>query len=140
MNDDLMRGISDLDLDWMAERLMQPPSLMLFRSAKIPALLDEYRKFLALKRLEPDKTRVVPSCDVDEVWHLHILNTRRYAEDCERIFGFYLHHDPSFGETPEGRAALESAWESTAALYRQHFGDDAFRARGEHWREHMFCG
>lgn len=35
-----------------------------------------------------------PSNDIDEVWHQHILYTRKYAEDCKRFIGFFLHHEP----------------------------------------------
>lgn len=35
-----------------------------------------------------------PSDDLDEVWHQHILYTRKYAEDCKRFLGFFLHHTP----------------------------------------------
>lgn len=37
-----------------------------------------------------------PSPDpvVDIVWHTHILFTQKYHEDCETIFGHYLHHEP----------------------------------------------
>lgn len=36
-----------------------------------------------------------PNQDVDDFWHQHILNTKMYLKDCEYLFGFILHHDPS---------------------------------------------
>src|SRR5882672_8892843 len=56
----------------------------------------DYRRFLTLHLRYPDRT-LVPSALLDLVWHYHILDTRKYMEDCERIFGYYLHHDPYFG-------------------------------------------
>lgn len=32
---------------------------------------------------------------VDCVWHAHILHTKRYAQDCEWFFGYFLHHTPN---------------------------------------------
>jgi hypothetical protein len=54
-----------------------------------------YKNFLALHVLSPRPDLPVnPTPEVDEIWHHHILDTRRYAEDCEAIFSAYFHHDP----------------------------------------------
>ena len=45
-----------------------------------------------------DVEDIVVSKDVDEFWHTHILHTMKYTEDCERVFGTYLHHNPDIGE------------------------------------------
>ncbi|TSJ35886.1 glycine-rich domain-containing protein-like [Mucilaginibacter corticis] len=42
----------------------------------------EYKKFLTLKRTYPDK-EIVPNRLVDLFWHQHILDTQKYAEDCQ---------------------------------------------------------
>lgn len=38
-----------------------------------------------------------PSPDpvVDIVWHTHILFTMKYHDDCDYLFGHYLHHQPN---------------------------------------------
>jgi len=48
-----------------------------------------YRDFLASG--EP-----VPSPDADVFWHQHILDTNKYADDCNAVFGKFLHHVPSY--------------------------------------------
>ncbi|MFM6129989.1 MAG: hypothetical protein ACKPBV_14885 [Sphaerospermopsis kisseleviana] len=56
---------------------------------------------------------------LDDYWHNHILDTRKYAEDCDLIFGFFLHHYPYFGlpgEEDEGQnipafAVTQKIWE-----------------------------
>ena len=55
-----------------------------------------YRQFLKLAAKYPDAP-IVPSEEVDEFWHMHILDTQRYGADCERIFGYMIHHDPYSG-------------------------------------------
>lgn len=30
----------------------------------------------------------------DLFWHLHILDTKHYRVDCQKMFGYYLHHNP----------------------------------------------
>jgi hypothetical protein len=55
--------------------------------------LRSYKIFLQLSYEYPKVVLAVPSA-VDKIWHLHILNTKRYFDDCKVLFGRYLHHDP----------------------------------------------
>ena len=52
-----------------------------------------YRRYLVMCGMEPE-TAIIPTLDVDEVWHAHVLHTKRYAEDCNAFFGYFLHHEP----------------------------------------------
>ena len=82
---------------------------------------ESYGQFLALKRAYPERD-IVPNRDVDTFWHYHILDTAKYADDCEDIFGYFLHHYPYFGMNgAEDYANLCVAFDDTAALYAQHF-------------------
>ncbi len=60
------------------------------------SIADLYRAFLYLCKKYPDDV-IVPTKEVDDFWHLHILDTRNYIQDCEKIFGKYLHHFPYSG-------------------------------------------
>lgn len=55
-----------------------------------------YKLFLLKRYFEPSK-RISPSCSVDAMWHTHILDTQKYAEDCDFLFGEFVHHNPYFG-------------------------------------------
>src|SRR5262249_32283630 len=69
---------------------------------------------------------ILLSQDVDEFWHTYILQTLKYSEDCERVFGTYLHHAPHVGEVTPADAALRSARaEKTRRLYERAFGTSA---------------
>ena len=82
----------------------------------------EYRRYLTLSQQYPDKA-VVPSKVVDTFWHFHILDTQAYADDCDRTFGYFLHHYPYFGmRGEEDASALGAAYDETLALYESHFG------------------
>ncbi len=82
-----------------------------------------YRQFLTLRQRNPSAV-LVPSAMVDLVWHYHILDTRKYIEDCNRLFGSYLHHDPYFGlKGDEDRKANQDGWEQTKALWLREFGE-----------------
>ena len=54
----------------------------------------QYRKFLWLLVKYGDTQKISPSLDIDEVWHSHILHTEKYHDDCQHIFGKYIHHRP----------------------------------------------
>jgi hypothetical protein len=85
-------------------------------------IAEEYRRFSLLCRQYPDEP-IVPSTFVDDLWHLHILDTLKYAEDSEQYYGYFLHHFPYFGMRGEADAAhLQQAWQHTLALYAKHFG------------------
>ena len=75
--------------------------------------IAQYRHYLALCKAYPDRP-LMPSREADTAWHQHILNTRRYHEDCAEYFGQYLHHNPRM-------PSVETARHSRA-LFVQHFG------------------
>ncbi len=82
----------------------------------------EYRRFLSLKAWYPS-VELVPNKLVDKVWHAHILDTMAYAKDCEKVFGFFLHHFPYFGiYGKEDYQQLVTAFDKSCALYERHFG------------------
>lgn len=82
----------------------------------------EYRCFLALKQQYP-AVSLVPSKLVDKIWHAHILDTRAYREDCERIFGHFIDHYPYFGIYGEDDYKnLQESFATTVRLYEQHYG------------------
>ena len=87
--------------------------------------VEEYRRFLFLTVTRPET--IVPTEFVDEVWHTHILDTMKYAEDCDRAFGFFLHHFPYFGiRGADDQAMLQMTFQSTAEIYRSEFGSSYF--------------
>lgn len=84
---------------------------------------QEYRRFLTLKVLYPNVS-LVPSKMVDKVWHAHILDTRAYREDCEKVFGRFIDHYPYFGiYGKDDYQMLQDAFAETVELYERHFGD-----------------
>jgi len=83
-----------------------------------------YKNYLTmLVKYQDHAEHILLSKDVDEFWHTHILQTMKYADDCQAVFGTFLHHEPHVGErTPavlEKRAALA---EETRELYEREFG------------------
>lgn len=81
-----------------------------------------YRMFLLLVYLYPN-SQLVPNQEIDRVWHFHILDTMKYAQDCEMLFGKFIHHFPYFGQRGKiDRDNLQTAFEQTQVLFQEHFG------------------
>jgi len=56
--------------------------------------LQLYKNFLLLLKQHLPEA-LVPTREIDEFWHNHILYTKNYHRDCLQIFGHYLHHEPA---------------------------------------------
>lgn len=90
------------------------------------AVLD-YQRYMAVTKALGG-VQLVPNRDIDEIWHMHILDTRAYMQDCDALFGEYLHHFPYFGMLGEEnknqwldvQAQSEQLWLSlfNESLYR----------------------
>jgi len=82
-----------------------------------------YRKFLAICAKYPDAT-LTPARDIDQVWHLHMLQPRAYVADCNRIFGSILDHDGGFGKDSEQQYNdLLDAFSETAKLWDREYAE-----------------
>ena len=82
--------------------------------------VSEYRKFMLLCSIYPGE--IVPSVDVDTVWHWHLLYTRSYQQFCrEALERDFLHHEPSKGGPDEDRLYAEM-YEESLSKYKRHFG------------------
>ncbi len=67
---------------------------------------------------------------MDTMWHYHILDTRAYVRDSERVFGGYFHHYPYFGlRGDEDARRLKATFETTKELYEREFGEPMARNR-----------
>lgn len=112
-----------LDLSNVRLKLADPEEGHGYLTEQLDLMEGEYRKFLALHLAFPDAD-IVPCKLVDEIWHQHILDTRAYHEDCDAIFGRYLHHFPYFGmRGREDAEALMDAYADTIERYRDAFGE-----------------
>lgn len=93
----------------------------------------EYKRFLALLAKFPEEA-IAPDRNADKFWHGHILDTMKYAEDCDNVFGCFLHHFPYFGMRGEEDAANQAAAAANMVrLYEQEFGNADTAAAG-------YCG
>lgn len=119
-----MDAIAALDLDAIKVKLMHKESGEGWSLDKANATEIEYKRFLIMQKLYPQES-IAPLFDVDIFWHYHILDTLKYADDCQAVFGHFLHHFPYLGLRGEDDELAHAAQGSRAReLYQLTFGSD----------------
>jgi hypothetical protein len=91
------RRIAALELDAVRDKATKRHG---WDEGKAKVLESEYRDFLILLAENDGKTISPWSDDLDLFWHEHILDTRKYAQDCKSIFGHFIQHDPHIEKRP----------------------------------------
>jgi hypothetical protein len=92
-----------------------------WRTRHDAALVErEYRQFLYLIIANPGQTVVPWSHDLDDFWHQHILDTAKYAQDCNTLMGGFIHHNPHL---PEGSPPHSKAFAETREMYKTAFSE-----------------
>ena len=111
--------VASLNTEILLVKMMhQFPTWSLERLKKA---MNEYKRFLMLVL---DYGNVAPSSDVDEVWHTHILTSRKYATDCLNVLGRkFIHHAPEKKPGPKSRSA--KSFQNTLVQYKAVFGETA---------------
>ena len=113
--------LNSLDWEPIAYKLMYPESGKGWTKEQAARAIARYIMFLSLKYLHPH-AKIVPTQEIDRVWHTHILDTCKYAEDCDKVFGYFLHHFPYFGlRGEEDQQNLQGSFAQTQSLFQEHF-------------------
>ena len=115
-------AIAQLDLEPIKTKLMHVASGEGWSRAKVDAMDTEYRRFLYLMHCFPHE-ETAPTVDVDTFWHYHILDTMKYAADCQQVFGYFLHHHPYLGMGADDAGAEQRGAERMRQLYEATFGE-----------------
>tara|TARA_Y100000310_G_C20348646_1_gene653249 strand:- start:105 stop:692 length:588 start_codon:yes stop_codon:yes gene_type:complete len=119
----LVENIDNLDLDCIKVKLMDSDEETGWSREKVDNVEIAYKRFLYMS-ISQD-TIIVPTKNIDKFWHTHILDTKKYSEDCEETFGFFLHHFPYFGMRGEqDRNNLNNSFTKTQEIYKEIFGDE----------------
>ena len=91
---------------------------MEWSSEKCRSIELRTKQYLALSLLNPADVHA-PAQDVDLYWHQMIMRTKWYAEFCQAVFGFFVHHNPE--PTVDGKP--RSVIRQTGALLKGWFGE-----------------
>ncbi|NRR33283.1 glycine-rich domain-containing protein-like [Oxalobacteraceae bacterium] len=124
---DSFQAIADLDLEPIKVKLMHKESGEGWSLDQVNAVEFEYRRFLYLMKTFPHE-QTAPLFDVDTFWHYHILDTMKYASDCQAVFGYFLHHFPYIGLRGEDDEEVHHrVGERMRELYEETFGESYLR-------------
>ena len=85
--------LNALDLEPIAWQLLYSSSSQGWSFERVLRAIADYKRFLLAHYLHPDRV-LAPTDDVDCVWHCHILDTQKYIDDCQWLFGRIIHHYP----------------------------------------------
>lgn len=83
--------------------------------------ISRYEKFVNLLKKYPD-VMLVPTIDIDLVWHTHQCAGAAYQTDMERLAGTFIDHNDKVGPT-----VLKGGEGKTAQLFRLNYGSEYLR-------------
>jgi len=120
----VIAAIQALDVESVKVRMMDPVRGEGWTREHADGIEIAYKNFLTMLVKHPeDAEEIALSEDTDEFWHSHILQTEKYADDCQEMFGNFLHHSPHLEEiTPAYLEKMDASAEKTRCLYEQEFG------------------
>src|SRR5690349_19390345 len=120
----VVAAIQSLDLEPVKIRMMDHVRGEGWTREYADSIEVAYKTYLTmLAKYQDEAENILLSEDVDEFWHTHILQTIKYADDCQRVFGNFLHHQPHIGEfTETDIEEREVQAEKTRQLYEREFG------------------
>lgn len=90
---------------------------------KADSIISLYKHYIFLLATCSVPLRV-PSVEVDELWHSHVLHTRNYAHFCNTVAGKFIHHKPYGEETTSEQKMIQSKNLFNASI--EAFGYDVF--------------
>ncbi|HEY9638182.1 MAG TPA: glycine-rich domain-containing protein-like [Coleofasciculaceae cyanobacterium] len=112
--------LRSLDLSPIAAYLINPQNGYGWTRQQVFRAIKRYKTFLLVNYLYPE-IPLVPTQDIDCLWHCHILHTRKYRQDCEMLFGYFIDHEPNSELWSEAnQQILDDAFAQTQALL-SHF-------------------
>lgn len=122
--EEVISAIQALDLESVKARVMDPELGEGWSREYADSVESAYKNFLTMVVKHQDEAEeILPSKDVDEFWHTHILQTMKYADDCQAVFGAFIHHNPHIGKLTQAdheRRAQHA--EKTRLIYESEFG------------------
>ena len=110
--------LPELDLDKIVKKTADKNN---WSQEKAKEAEMQYRAFLKANQME-NSICFAPTPAMDKLWHNHILDTKKYVEDCEMLFDGFLHHVPSYSEEFEEPDLLGRLVKQTKEYFQENFG------------------
>jgi hypothetical protein len=117
LDPELWRRVAEMDLTQPSTQLVTYRG---WTPQQVASTERRYRRFFYLKAILPDG-HAAPTIEVDEFWHQHIINTRLYGPDCDRVVGSFVHHTFLPSDDPAQAQKLTAVWLTTWVAYETLF-------------------
>ena len=129
MTQQLNALVESIDLSMVKMKIRDPEDGKGWTSEEADRVETLYKRFLFMIALG---NHVVPTKEIDAMWHFHILDTRAYAHDCQKVFGRFIHHFPYLGMRGEDDVKLlASEFAKTKTVYERMFGEPYSKTKNE---------
>src|ERR671932_193856 len=113
------KKLKSLDLSPIAAYLMNPKNGYGWTRQLVFRAVRRYKTFLFVNYLYPEIS-LVPTQEIDCLWHCNILHSRKYRGYCEMLFGYFIDHQPNSELLGEAKQqTLNYAFAQTQALLSQ---------------------
>ena len=89
--------------------------------AKASQAVNRYEK---LFKLFGKGSSIVPTKEIDDVWHLHMLDPVSYYQSCMSYHNKIIGHNPALENSQEEKSRLHSMFLATASLWKKEYGDE----------------
>lgn len=83
--------------------------------------VDRYEK---LFKLFGKGVPIVPTKEIDDVWHLHMLDPISYYESCMAYHNKIIGHNPALESSGEEKSKLHSLFLATANIWKEAYGEE----------------
>jgi len=102
----------ELDVRWNAnQKFLTNLNKINPHSIKIELAFDSYLKFITLLKENPGK-KLVPSFEIDLIWHSHMLDHPTYVKDMKNYFGYIIHHNDTVEIVSKQVDDTRNLWEN----------------------------
>jgi hypothetical protein len=89
------------------------------------------QRYEKLFRLFGKGASVVPTKEIDDVWHLHMLDPISYYASCMAYHGKIIGHNPALESSEEEKSNLHSQFLKTAEIWKEAYGEEYFGSVAE---------
>lgn len=128
-----------IDLEPILVKLCHPSRGLGWDRGKAERAVNMYRRWLYLHQIFPEES-FSPSQEIDQVWHAHLLDNRKYEEDCQIMFGRTLYHNPYAGMMgPEDEMAQRNRFAHTKRRFAECFPEPNTALQGEALCDSNYC-
>ncbi len=133
-----MNTVKDWDFALAIEKMQEPRYGGWSKDRALKAV-EDYKRYLAITKALKGY-QLVPNGDLDEIWHLHLLDTRRYVKDCYELFGGFLHHYPYYGMLgEENKQDWLDNQEFASELWEKLFSEILYSEKSEAMKCPQLC-